>query len=72
MKGDDYVIPGNDDALRAIDLYCELVTGAVLDGLQAELGKSGKDAGADVNAKVDLPEAKADEAPAEEKKAASA
>ncbi len=72
FEGVDYVIPGNDDALRAIDLYCELVTGAVLDGLQAELGKSGKDAGADVNAKVDLPEAKADEAPAEEKKAASA
>ena len=43
FEGVDYVIPGNDDALRAIDLYCELVTGAVLDGLQAELGKSGKD-----------------------------
>jgi len=44
--GVDYVIPGNDDALRAIDLYCELFAGAVLDGLQAELSSSGKDFGA--------------------------
>lgn len=72
FEGVDYIIPGNDDALRAIDLYCELVTGAVLDGLQAELGKAGKDMGADVDAKVELPEAKAEQAPAEEKKAASA
>ena len=36
-KGVDYPIPGNDDALRAIELYCELFSGAVLDGLQAEL-----------------------------------
>ncbi len=78
-EGVDYVIPGNDDSLRAIDLYCELVTGAVIDGLQAELGSKGKDYGADVNAKVELPEdkteAKKEEAavPAEkEKKAASA
>ena len=57
-EGVDYVIPGNDDALRAIDLYCELVAGAVIDGLQEELGKRGGDAGADVDAKVDLPEEK--------------
>ncbi len=44
--GVDYIIPGNDDALRAIDLYCELFAGAVLDGLQAELSSSGKDFGA--------------------------
>lgn len=44
--GVDYVIPGNDDALRAIDLYCELFAGAVLDGLQAELSSAGKDFGA--------------------------
>src|SRR5207302_9328433 len=31
-----YPIPGNDDAMRAIHLYCELASGAVLDGLQAE------------------------------------
>ncbi len=56
LDGVDYVIPGNDDALRAIDLYCELVSGAVLDGLQAELGQTNKDAGENIDAKVELPE----------------
>ncbi|HEX4113025.1 MAG TPA: 30S ribosomal protein S2 [Stellaceae bacterium] len=41
-----YPIPGNDDAMRAIHLYCELVSGAVLDGLQAEMAASGVDLGA--------------------------
>lgn len=70
LDGVDYIIPGNDDALRAIDLYCELVVGAVVDGLQAELGKSGKDAGAAEDVKVDLPEekAKAKKAPAKAEK----
>lgn len=58
VDGVDYIIPGNDDALRAIDLYCELVVGAVLDGLQAELGSSGKDFGAQKDVKVDLPKEK--------------
>lgn len=44
--GIDFPIPGNDDALRAIDLYCDLAAEAILDGLQAELAASGKDAGA--------------------------
>ena len=59
FDGVDYVIPGNDDALRAIDLYCELAVGAVVDGLQAELGKSGKDMGASEDVKVDVPKKKA-------------
>src|SRR5271156_2955189 len=41
-----YPVPGNDDAMRAIQLYCDLVSGAVLDGLQAELAASGVDIGA--------------------------
>jgi small subunit ribosomal protein S2 len=41
-----YPIPGNDDAMRAIHLYCELASAAVLDGLQAELTGSGVDVGA--------------------------
>lgn len=32
-KGVDYVIPGNDDAARAISLYCDLVSRAALDGM---------------------------------------
>jgi small subunit ribosomal protein S2 len=43
-----YPIPGNDDAMRAIHMYCDLVSGAVLDGLQAELAASGTDMGARV------------------------
>jgi small subunit ribosomal protein S2 len=39
----DYPIPGNDDALRAIELYCDLVADAVLDGLSAERVSRGKD-----------------------------
>src|SRR5262249_51386081 len=41
-----YPVPGNDDAMRAIHLYCDLVAGSVLDGLQAELAASGVDVGA--------------------------
>ncbi|GBQ72472.1 30S ribosomal protein S2 [Ameyamaea chiangmaiensis NBRC 103196] len=44
--GITYPIPGNDDAIRAIALYCNLVSGAVLDGITAELGASGQDFGA--------------------------
>jgi small subunit ribosomal protein S2 len=44
--GIDYIIPGNDDAQRAIELYCTLVSAAILDGLQAEMRSSGADVGA--------------------------
>ena len=39
-------IPGNDDAIRAINLYCDLFARAVIDGLQEELAASGADIGA--------------------------
>src|SRR5205823_10768991 len=58
-----YPIPGNDDAMRAIQLYCDLVSGAVLDGLQAELAASG----VDVGARADIPAMSfGEQAPAEE------
>ena len=41
-----YPVPGNDDALRAINTYCELFSGAVLDGIQAEMVARGEDLGA--------------------------
>ncbi len=44
--GVTFPIPGNDDAIRAITLYCELVSGAVLDGISAEMIASGRDIGA--------------------------
>jgi len=56
--GVDYVIPGNDDALRSIEFYCELFTDAVLDGLQAEMAKAGTDIGAAQDVKVAIPKAK--------------
>ena len=58
-KGVDFVIPGNDDALRAIDFYCDLFADAVLDGLQAELASGGKDLGAAEDVKVSMPNKKA-------------
>ncbi|NCO16229.1 MAG: 30S ribosomal protein S2 [Alphaproteobacteria bacterium] len=36
--GVDHPIPGNDDAARAIALYCDLVARAALDGMAANLG----------------------------------
>jgi small subunit ribosomal protein S2 len=64
--GVDYIVPGNDDAMRAITFYCELVQAAVLDGLQTELMKSGGDAGAAIDAPVEpaLAEVVAEETPA--------
>ncbi len=47
--GITYPIPGNDDALRAIETYCELFSGAILDGLQAEMKSKGVDLGASEN-----------------------
>jgi len=44
--GIDFPIPGNDDATRAINTYCDLFAEAILDGLQAEVIASGADAGA--------------------------
>jgi small subunit ribosomal protein S2 len=44
--GVDYIIPGNDDAARAIALYCDLVSRAALDGMSAQLETAGVDLGA--------------------------
>jgi len=41
-----YPIPGNDDAARALQLYCDLVADSVLDGLAAGQSASGVDLGA--------------------------
>src|SRR6201994_3980924 len=44
-----YPIPGNDDAARALQLYCDLVADSVLDGLAAGQASMGVDLGAAVN-----------------------
>ena len=54
----DHPIPGNDDASRAINLYCDLISRSVLDGIQEEMVASGVDVGAAEDAPVEeLPEA---------------
>ena len=55
--GIDYPVPGNDDAIRAISTYCDLVAATVLDGIRAEVNASGGDVGAAMEAPVEaLPE----------------
>jgi small subunit ribosomal protein S2 len=44
--GITFPIPGNDDAARAIQLYCDLMADSVLDGLAAGQSASGVDLGA--------------------------
>ena len=44
--GITYPIPGNDDAARAIQLYCDLMADAILDGLAAGQAAAGVDLGA--------------------------
>ncbi len=56
----DFIIPGNDDAARAINLYCDLVARAALDGMTAQMGAAGIDLGA-------LEDTPVEEAVAEEK-----
>ena len=61
-EGIDFPIPGNDDAARAISLYCDLIARAALDGMAAQMGSAGIDIGALEEAAVE--EALAEEAPA--------
>ena len=63
--GVDYPIPGNDDALRAISLYCDLVAASVLKGLESNL----EDSGIDIGESQNLAEEKIiDEVPVEDAK----
>ena len=52
-KGVAHVIPGNDDAARAISLYCDLISRAALDGMSAQMGAAGIDLGALEDAPVE-------------------
>lgn len=67
-EGVDYIIPGNDDAARAISLYCDLAARAALDGMSAQLDAAGVDLGAyEVGTEeyLEAEEASESEAPAE-------
>ena len=58
----DFPIPGNDDAQRAIALYCELIAKSAIDGIARQQGALGVDVGASAEAPV---EPALDPAPAE-------
>ena len=45
-NGITFVVPGNDDAGRAISLYCDLVAKAAIDGISRAQGEMGIDVGA--------------------------
>jgi small subunit ribosomal protein S2 len=45
-EGVDYPVPGNDDAIRSIQLYCKLFSDAALAGIQESVRSSGVDIGA--------------------------
>ncbi len=47
--GITYPIPGNDDAARAINLYCDLIAKAAIDGISRAQGEAGIDIGASAN-----------------------
>src|SRR5262250_40877 len=44
--GITFVVPGNDDASRALTLYCDLISKAAIDGLSRAQGEAGIDVGA--------------------------
>jgi small subunit ribosomal protein S2 len=52
--GIDYPIPGNDDASRAIELYCGLVEKAILDGISESVVKSGVDIGESIEPSLSI------------------
>jgi small subunit ribosomal protein S2 len=47
--GVNYPIPGNDDAGRAVALYCDLISRAAIEGIAQAQGSSGRDVGAEEN-----------------------
>ncbi len=68
----DYVIPGNDDSIRAIKLYATSVADAVIDARQAASNLPvGEDEFVEVDAEADAAKKKAKKAPAKKKAAAA-
>ncbi|MEM8793332.1 MAG: 30S ribosomal protein S2 [Pseudomonadota bacterium] len=77
-EGVSFPIPGNDDAARAIALYCDLAARAVIDGMASQLDAAGFDLGeleevpeeealsAEAGEEAPAEEAAAEETPAEE------
>ena len=68
--GIDFPVPGNDDASRAISLYCDLIVSAAIDGISRSEGASGVDLGESeegpIEPALESEEAAVEEAPAED------
>jgi small subunit ribosomal protein S2 len=60
-EGVTYPVPGNDDAGRAITLYCDLIARAAIDGIERAQGV----AGVDIGEAEEVTEAALEEVPAE-------
>jgi small subunit ribosomal protein S2 len=45
-EGITFLVPGNDDASRAVNLYCDLIARAAIDGISRAQGDMGIDTGA--------------------------
>lgn len=54
IDGITYPIPGNDDSTRAIKLYCQLISDAVLTGIQQSMSGKGRGREEDIGAREDL------------------
>lgn len=74
----DYIIPGNDDARKAIELYMNAAADAILDGIQDSLTSSGIDLGAmdiiglgEAGSDIQIEDKDAEEAPANKKRGAA-
>eukprot|EP00210_Caulerpa_lentillifera_P008757 g8353.t1 len=65
-EGIDYPIPGNDDAIKSIELYCQMMSKAILEGIKKEAHSSG----IDVGASLELPTAEKESVKEEEPKTA--
>lgn len=67
----DFPIPGNDDASRAISLYCDLSAKAALDGILRQQGSLGIDVGAQEEAPVEPALEEPAQAPAQDGEASA-
>jgi len=67
-QGIDYPIPGNDDAIRSIELYCRLLSETILGGIKEQMSAAGLDMGSSAEVLEEI----ADEEPAVEAAAPTA
>ena len=61
MTGIDYIIPGNDDAIRAVRLFCSKIADALMEGAEAWQIENAED-GADLVEAMAVAETPAEEA----------